>query len=41
MIKLFRKIRQKLATENKIASYFLYAVGEINVVEPNDDVTLW
>ena len=32
MIKLFRKIRQKLLTENKFSKYLLYAVGEIILV---------
>lgn len=32
MIKFFRKIRQKLLTENKFSKYLLYAVGEIILV---------
>ncbi|SKB83768.1 DUF6090 family protein [Maribacter arcticus] len=32
MIKLFRKIRQRLLTENKFSKYFLYAIGEIVLV---------
>lgn len=32
MIKFFRKIRQKLLTENKFSKYFLYAIGEIVLV---------
>lgn len=32
MIKFFRKIRQKLLTENKLSKYFIYAVGEIFLV---------
>ena len=32
MIKLFRKIRQKMLTENKFSKYLLYAVGEIILV---------
>ncbi len=32
MIKFFRKIRQKLLSENKISKYLLYAVGEIVLV---------
>jgi hypothetical protein len=32
MIKFFRKIRQKLLTENKFSKYLLYAVGEIVLV---------
>ena len=32
MIKFFRKIRQKLLTENKFSKYLLYAIGEIFLV---------
>ena len=32
MIKFFRKIRQKLLTENKFNKYLIYAVGEIVLV---------
>jgi hypothetical protein len=32
MIKLFRKIRQNLLTENKFSKYMLYAIGEIVLV---------
>lgn len=32
MIKFFRKIRQKLLSENKFSNYLLYAVGEIILV---------
>jgi hypothetical protein len=32
MIKFFRKIRQKMLTENKFSKYFLYAIGEIVLV---------
>lgn len=32
MIKLFRKIRQKLLRENRISKYLLYAIGEILLV---------
>ena len=32
MIKFFRKIRQRLLTENKFSKYFLYAIGEISLV---------
>jgi len=32
MIKFFRKIRQKLVTENKFSKYLLYAIGEIALV---------
>jgi hypothetical protein len=32
MIKFFRKIRQKLLTENKFSKYLIYAIGEIALV---------
>ena len=32
MIKFFRKIRQKLLSENKLSRYLLYAIGEIILV---------
>jgi hypothetical protein len=32
MIKIFRKIRQKMLRENKFSKYFLYAIGEITLV---------
>jgi len=32
MIKFFRKIRQKLLTENKFTKYLIYAIGEIVLV---------
>ncbi len=32
MIKFFRKIRQKLLSENKFSKYLLYAIGEILLV---------
>lgn len=32
MIKFFRKIRQKMLTENKFSNYLLYAFGEILLV---------
>jgi hypothetical protein len=32
MIKFFRKIRQKLLSENKFSKYFIYAIGEIVLV---------
>jgi hypothetical protein len=32
MIKFFRKIRQKMLTENKFSKYLLYAIGEIALV---------
>jgi len=31
-MKLFRKIRQELLTDNKFTKYFLYAVGEVVLV---------
>jgi hypothetical protein len=32
MIKLFRKVRQKMLTENKFSKYLIYAIGEIILV---------
>ena len=32
MIKFFRKVRQKLLSENKFSKYLLYAIGEIVLV---------
>ncbi len=32
MIKFFRKIRQRLLTENKFSRYLIYAIGEIVLV---------
>ena len=32
MIKFFRKIRQKMLTENKLSKYLIYAIGEIVLV---------
>ena len=32
MIKFFRKIRQRLLSQNKVSKYLLYAVGEIVLV---------
>lgn len=32
MMKLFRKIRQQLVTENRLTKYLLYAIGEIVLV---------
>ena len=32
MIKLFRKIRQRLLSENKFSKYLLYAIGEVMLV---------
>jgi hypothetical protein len=32
MIKFFRKIRQRLLTENKVSKYLIYAIGEIVLV---------
>ncbi len=32
MIKFFRKVRQKMLTENKFSKYLLYAIGEIILV---------
>ncbi|MEO9887119.1 MAG: DUF6090 family protein [Balneola sp.] len=32
MLKFFRKIRQKLLSENKFSKYLIYAIGEIILV---------
>ena len=32
MIKFFRKIRQRLLSENKFSKYLLYAIGEVVLV---------
>ena len=32
MIKFFRKIRQRLLSENRLGKYLLYAIGEIVLV---------
>ena len=32
MIKIYRKIRQKMLTENKFGKYLTYAIGEIILV---------
>ena len=32
MIKFFRRIRQKLLSENKFSKYLIYAIGEIILV---------
>lgn len=32
MIKFFRKIRQRMFTENKFGKYLIYAIGEIILV---------
>ena len=32
MIKFFRKIRQRLLSENKFSKYLIYAIGEIILV---------
>ena len=32
MLKFFRKIREKMLTENKFSNYLLYSVGEIILV---------
>ena len=32
MIKFFRKIRQRLLSENKFSKYLFYAIGEIVLV---------
>ena len=32
MIRFFRKIRQRLLTENRFSKYFIYAFGEIFLI---------
>ncbi|MBT8275167.1 MAG: hypothetical protein KJO39_03400 [Bacteroidia bacterium] len=41
MIKFFRKIRQRLLTENKFSKYLLYAFGEIILVVIGILIALW
>ncbi|QQY84049.1 hypothetical protein JJL45_11495 [Tamlana sp. s12] len=41
MIKFFRKIRQKMLTENKFAKYLTYAIGEIVLVVIGILIALW
>jgi len=41
MIKFFRKIRQKMLTENKFSKYILYAIGEIVLVVIGILIALW
>lgn len=41
MIKIFRKIRQKMLSENKIGKYVLYAIGEIVLVVIGILIALW
>ena len=41
MIKFFRKIRQKMLTENKFSKYLLYAIGEIILVVIGILIALW
>jgi len=41
MIKLFRKIRQKMLTENKFSKYLIYAIGEIILVVIGILIALW
>ena len=41
MIKFFRKVRQKLLSENKFSKYFLYAIGEIILVVIGILIALW
>jgi len=41
MIKYFRKIRQRLLTENKFSKYLLYAIGEIVLVVIGILIALW
>ncbi len=41
MIKIFRKIRQKMLNENKFSKYLLYAIGEIVLVVIGILIALW
>jgi len=41
MIKFFRKIRQKMLTENKFTKYLFYAIGEILLVVIGILIALW
>lgn len=41
MIKFFRRIRQKLLSENKITKYLIYAIGEIILVVIGILIALW
>ena len=41
MIKFFRKIRQKLLSENKFSKYVMYAIGEITLVVIGIIIALW
>ena len=41
MIKFFRKIRQRLLTENKFSKYLIYAIGEIILVVIGILIALW
>ncbi|WP_179004099.1 DUF6090 family protein [Winogradskyella forsetii] len=41
MIIFFRKIRQKMLTENKFSKYLLYAIGEIVLVVIGILIALW
>jgi hypothetical protein len=41
MIKFFRKIRQKLITNNKFSAYLLYALGEIILVVFGILIAVW
>jgi hypothetical protein len=41
MIKFFRKIRQRLLSENKFSKYLIYAIGEILLVVVGILIALW
>ena len=41
MIKFFRKIRQKMLSENKFSKYLIYALGEIILVVIGILIALW
>ncbi|WP_027076232.1 DUF6090 family protein [Maribacter antarcticus] len=32
MIKFFRRVRQKIRTENKFSKYLMYAIGEVGLM---------
>ncbi|PQJ76667.1 hypothetical protein [Polaribacter glomeratus] len=41
MIKYFRKVRQKLLTENKFSKYLIYAIGiKKNIIVENNIIDL-
>lgn len=38
MIKFFRRIRQRLISQNKVGKYLVYAIGEIVLVVIGPDI---